>query len=506
MAVIVAVPSPAPRTSPEGSTVATGASLDDQVNTAPSTTWPVSSYASATSRSVSPGATESMEGDTVTEPADCLTFTCAPPAASPAAAVTVAAPLRTAVTNPDVSTTATVVSALDHATGTPSIARPIWSRTSAVSCVVCPSAASTTVSGVTATVVGTGATTVNAPRPVISAAVAVTCTSPAPIPVTSPDVSTTATSVSADAHTNSAAAITCPFASVAVAARRNVSPSKTVAESGATATALTTCATVTVALPEASPEVAAIVAVPLATAVTSPDASTVATESSPDSHENSAPSTECPFASNAAAVSRNVSPRAAKLASAGTAVTELTTCATVTVALPEASPEVAAIVAVPLATAVTSPVASTMATASSPDSHENSAPSTECPFASNAAAVIRNVSPRAAKLASAGTAVTELTTCATVTVALPEASPEVAAIVAVPLATAVTSPVASTMATASSPDSHENSAPSTECPFASNAAAVIRNVSPRAAKLASAGTAVTELTTCATVTVALPEA
>ena len=105
-----------------------------------------------------------MEGDTVTEPADCLTSTRASPAASPAVAVTVAAPLRTAVTNPDESTTATVVSALDQATGTPSIARPIWSRTSAESCAECPSAISTTVSGVTATVVGTEATTVNAPR------------------------------------------------------------------------------------------------------------------------------------------------------------------------------------------------------------------------------------------------------------------------------------------------------------------------------------------------------
>ena len=58
------------------------------------------------------------------------------------------------------------------------------------------------------------------------------------------------------------------------------------------------------------------------------------------------------------------------------------------------------------------------------------------------------MSPRAAKFASAGATLTELTTCATVTVALPEAWPDVAVMVAVPLPTAVTSPDASTVATA----------------------------------------------------------
>ena len=108
-------------------------------------------------------------------------------------------------------------------------------------------------------------------------AVAVIVAVPSAMPRTSPMASTTATAVSPDAHTNSVPVTTCPFASVAVAASRNVSPSRTVAVSGATVTALTSCATVTVALPEAGPAVAVIVAVPLATAVTSPDAPTVAT-------------------------------------------------------------------------------------------------------------------------------------------------------------------------------------------------------------------------------------
>ena len=60
---------------------------------------------------------------------------------------------------------------------------------------------------------------------------------------------------------------------------------------------------------------------------------------------------ECPFASNASADSRTVSPIAPRLAVSGVTATLLTVCATVTVVLPEADPEVAVIVALPLATA-----------------------------------------------------------------------------------------------------------------------------------------------------------
>ena len=149
-------------------------------------------------------------------------------------------------------------------------------------------------------------------------------------------------------------------------------------------------------------------------------------------------------------VSRSVSPSAAMLAAAGVTVTVLASWATVTVAFPETDPDVAAIVASPLATAVTSPDASTVATAASPDSHENSEPATAFPFASSASAASRNVSPRAAIVVSAGTTATALTTWATLTVALPEASPAVAVIVALPLDTAVTSPDAFTVAAAAS--------------------------------------------------------
>ena len=66
----------------------------------------------------------SAGGDTTTESADCITVTRASPVASPAVAVIVVTPLPAAVTNPAESAAATVVSALDQATGTPFIARP----------------------------------------------------------------------------------------------------------------------------------------------------------------------------------------------------------------------------------------------------------------------------------------------------------------------------------------------------------------------------------------------
>ena len=207
VAVIVAAPSATPRTTPDPSTVATEMSFDDQVNSAP-TRCPFRSYASAAKRSVSPGAMVSTGRDTTTEPAACDTITAARPTASPAVAVIVAIPLPAAVTTPDGSTTATSVSPLAHATRSPSIRRPIWSRTSAMRRTVSLSAVNSRVSGVTATVVGTDASTSSSARPTTPAEVAVTSISPAPTPVTSPAASTMATASSLDAQENSAPAIT----------------------------------------------------------------------------------------------------------------------------------------------------------------------------------------------------------------------------------------------------------------------------------------------------------
>ena len=187
---------------PEASTVATEASLDDHLNSAPSTRCPFASNASAARRSVSPGVIVSATGITTTEPADCITVTTATPDTSLAVAATVVDPAPAAVTSPTESTTATAVSVLDQDTPTSFIIRRAWSSTSPESCTFCPIAVNATVSGITATVVGTGATTVRSAWPLTPVAVAVTATVPGAIPVTSPVLSTTATSVSADAHVN----------------------------------------------------------------------------------------------------------------------------------------------------------------------------------------------------------------------------------------------------------------------------------------------------------------
>ena len=135
-----------------------------------------------------------------------------------------------------------------------------------------------------------------------SDAVAVTTALPSAADSTSPEASTRATRVSLDIQVNLETATAWPFASVASAMRRTVSPNASrVSAAGDTETAFTTCATVTTALPATEPAVAVIVALPFAAAVTCPEASTRATSVSLDSQENPETATAWPFASVASA-------------------------------------------------------------------------------------------------------------------------------------------------------------------------------------------------------------
>ena len=311
-------PAPAPVTSPDASTTATDVSPEAHVNSAAATAWPFASLASASNRTVSRSTTVSAAGATATVLVRCATVTAAVPDAEPAIAVIVAAPLATAVTSPVESTAATIISALVHATGSPSITRSIWSRTSAMSRTVSPSAVNASVLGATDTVVGTSASTTSSARPVTPDEVAATSTSPSPVPVTSPDASTTATDVSPEAHVNAAPATAWPFASLASASNRTVSRSTTVSAAGATSTVLTVWATVTAEVPDAEPAIAVIVAAPLATAVTSPEASTAATEAFRCS--TTLPRHRpigCPYWSSTCAVSCTVAPSAVSFRSGG---------------------------------------------------------------------------------------------------------------------------------------------------------------------------------------------
>ncbi|MDE2654099.1 MAG: hypothetical protein OXI71_09825 [Gemmatimonadota bacterium] len=259
----------------------------------------------------------------MTECIDWTTVTIATPETSPAFAVTIVVPLPTAVTRPAESTAATSVSPLDQDTVSSSIGRPIWSRTSTASRIVCPTAVNARVSGVTATVVGAAASTATTAFPVTADEVAVISASPAATPVTSPKSSTRATAVSLDAHENSAPAAAWPFASDASAESLTVSATTSVSAGGVTATALTSCATVTDAVPDAEPAVAVTVAVPLAAAVTKPDASTVATEALLLAQATDAAAITCPCWSRTSAVNRAVAPSADSTADAGVTVTEV---------------------------------------------------------------------------------------------------------------------------------------------------------------------------------------
>ena len=110
---------------------------------------------------------------------------------------------------------------------------------------------------------------------------------------------------------NPAAATTWPFASVATASKRTVSRSTTVSAGGETSTMLTRWATVTAAVPDADPAVAVIVTAPFPAAVTSPEASTDATDASLLAHVTAASAMRSPYWSSTCAESRAVSRRAA---------------------------------------------------------------------------------------------------------------------------------------------------------------------------------------------------
>ena len=86
-----------------------------------------------------------------------------------------------------------------------------------------------------------------------------------------------------------------------------------------------TWATVTAAVPETEPAVAVIVVAPFAKAVTSPEASTAATEASLLAHATEAPVIASRSWSRTSAVSRAVSPRAVSAAEPGLTVTVVAT-------------------------------------------------------------------------------------------------------------------------------------------------------------------------------------
>ena len=126
---------------------------------------------------------------------------------------------------------------------------------------------------------------------------------PSAMPLTNPVPSTVATAVSLDVQVKSAFSARCPLASNASATILRVSPATSVAASGETVTAPTTCATAIVAVPDADPAVAVIVATPLPIAVTRPAALTVATCAAVLDQVTVTPAIDWPFWSRTSAAS-----------------------------------------------------------------------------------------------------------------------------------------------------------------------------------------------------------
>ena len=133
--------------------------------------------------------------------------------------------------------------------------------------------------------------------------------------------------------------------------------------------------------------VAVIVAVPGETAVTSPEADTVATPGALEVHVMTRPVSVRPFASEVVAVSWRVVPLTT-LAEPGLTTTVATGAdVTLSGAFPLFPSLVAVMLAVPTETAVTSPAELTVATAELLEVHVTVRPVRALPFASNVTAV-----------------------------------------------------------------------------------------------------------------------
>ena len=253
------------------------------------------------------------------------TVSVAEPETPSASALIAAVPLSTDVASPDASTVATEESLDDHMKlRTCSTARPLASRASASRRNVSLSEAIVSAAGAKTTSCTAWAIVSNA-EPETPSASALIAAVPLSTDVASPDPSTVAIEESLDDHVNPMST-GCPFASRASAARRSVSASETtVSAAGATTTSFTACATVTDAFPDTPPASALIVVLPLRTAVTSPDASTFATETSALDHVKDVSVISCPLSSRASARSCSVAPTATSVDVFGATVTVAST-------------------------------------------------------------------------------------------------------------------------------------------------------------------------------------
>jgi hypothetical protein len=245
----------------------------------PVRTFPFASFVVATSCWVAPAITLAVAGVTVTLATGTrVTVMSDVPDLPSLVAVIVAVPTPTAVTSPFASTVAAALSD-DHVTVRPVRVAPAESLVTALSCWVFPT---TTLAedGVTETLAtGTGVTVIVA-VPLWPSLVAVIVATPKLTADTRPVLAfTVAIAGASELQATERPESTSPAESLVVAVSCSVLPDATLADSGDTVTVATGAGngvTEIVAVPDFPSLVAVIVADPVATAVTSPFASTVA--------------------------------------------------------------------------------------------------------------------------------------------------------------------------------------------------------------------------------------
>jgi hypothetical protein len=239
LAVIVADPSATVVTTPPVLTNATGALLVDHVIVRPVNGLPLASRGVAVSCTVCPTATLAVAGLTVTDATGTLVDVMAAVlVALSHAAVMMAVPAASAVTNPVPFTVATPALLLVHVTARPVNTFPFASLGVAVTCTVCPTMI-LAVAGLTVTEATGTPLTVTAAVPVLPSLVAAIVAPPVATPVTTPLAFTVATEVLALAQLTDRPIKGAPVESAGVAESCVVCPISTLAVAGFTTTLAT---------------------------------------------------------------------------------------------------------------------------------------------------------------------------------------------------------------------------------------------------------------------------
>jgi hypothetical protein len=234
VAVIVAVPTVTPVTTPPLETVAIAVLLELHVTTRPVSTAPLASFSVAASAPVCPMMIELVAGETATVATGAgVTVTVEVPDFPSLVAVIVAVPGATPVTTP-LDTVAAAVLLEVHVTILSVTTIPFTSFTVGVSVVVL-AATTVAVLGVTMTL-PTGVVTVTVALPLLSPLVAVTVACPAATPVTVPLEETVATDVLLDDHATTRSVTVTPFASFTVTDMATVALGESVIVVGSTVT------------------------------------------------------------------------------------------------------------------------------------------------------------------------------------------------------------------------------------------------------------------------------